>query len=116
MPPKPLEEVVCVVPIMGRKFVRVDFRGANIFGGQVGPDQTVRITGTWAHTQPTGPSSGFARNDNFEVELVPPTVVLQGESKEFVIDTIHPGISYLLIKGKPDFALGTAQVTVHAFD
>jgi hypothetical protein len=103
------EELLIVVPVMGRKFVRVSYRTA-------GFDQTVQITGTF-HSLDRPGILGDIDAEDWEVPLVPPTLVPGETAVTFTCDCnlVQPNISYLLIKAT-SFVLQIARFTVDAYD
>jgi hypothetical protein len=99
------EELLSVVPVMGRKYVRIHYKaGFN--------DVVVRVTGSVWNGQPTGPSA-FEIQRNFEMDLGSTTNILGLDATEIIID--NPGVSYLLLKVKAGI-LDVGRFTIDAFD
>lgn len=104
------EELLIVVPIMGRKFVRVAYRAAV-------SDHTVRITGTFHTPFRPGVLGDIDAND-WEVPLVGPTIVPADTAMAFTCECQlgpHPNISYLLLKVSAG-VLQLARFTIDAYD
>jgi hypothetical protein len=103
-----IEELLIVVPVMGRKFVRVSYRS--------GGDQTVQITGTFHTLFRPGILGDIPAND-WEVPLIPPTLIPGDTAVAFTCDCnlVQPNISYLLIKATAT-VLQQARFTVDAYD
>jgi hypothetical protein len=102
------EQLAAVVPIMGRKHIRLQYRAAGV-------GATIRATGVqWNGTPTTGPT--FVDDLNFEYPLVPNTVIAADSTAILSVD--HPGISFLLLYATPGgpILVERIRVTVDAFD
>lgn len=99
------EELISVIPVMGRRHVRVEYRADT--GGA-----SVRLSGTFHLTTPAaGPT--WATHQDFEVPLVTATAVAANSAVQLSVD--NPGISYLLIKATAA-AAQVARLVIGAFD
>jgi len=103
------EELLLVVPIMGRKFVRISYRAG-------GADATVNITGTFHTVFRPGVLGDIEAND-WEVPIIPPTVVTGDTGATFTCDCnlVHPNFSYMLIKVTAA-VLNIGRLIVDAYD
>jgi hypothetical protein len=103
-----VEELLLVVPIMGRKFVRIAYRAAF-------SDVDIKISGTF-HTQFRPGVLGDIDAQDWEVPLFSDTV-LGNEGKTFTCncELTHTNLSYLLIKAKAG-VLQLGRFTVDAYD
>jgi hypothetical protein len=104
------EELLLVVPVMGRKFVRVAYHAAF-------SDVTFRITGTF-HTVFRPGVLGDIKANDWEVPLVGPVTIPGDTSMAFTCDCNlgpYPNISYVLIKATA-FVLQIGRFTVDAYD
>jgi hypothetical protein len=103
------EELMMVVPVMGRKYVRVTFHSDT-------DDIAVRITGTFYTLFRPGIFGDINPND-WEVPLIGPTTVLEKTSETFTCncELVHTPLSYLLVKAKSQ-VLRTCRFTIDAYD
>jgi len=102
------EQLVAVVPITGRRYIRVQYRAAGV-------GATIRATGVQWNGQPaTGPT--FVDDLNFEYPLVANTAVAADSTAILSID--NPGISFLLLYATPGapILIEPIRATIDAFD
>lgn len=99
------EELIAVVPVAGRRYVRVQYKTGGI-------DVTLNITGVQWNGQPSG-GTGLVTNRNFEFPLAGPIAIAGTGSVSVEID--NPGVTFLLVKAKA-FVLDTARVIINAYD
>jgi hypothetical protein len=108
--PPGTNEIMRVVPIMGRKRVRVSvYHNAN--GGGI----TVQLTGmfqTQQATNNTGPN--FVDLNVTEVQLAAPVAVAAGASHVFELE--QPGVPFLAVRATSGFANSFTNVSIDAFD
>lgn len=109
-----LDDLLKVVPIGGRRRVRVTCRavGAN-------PDRTFRITGMFqlqtANVNGPPPAQpNFAFYDMYEVELAAAVTIAADESHVFEID--QPGVPFLAIRGRSGFINSFTPISIDAWD
>ena len=102
------EQLALVVPIMGRKHIRLQYRAAGV-------GATIRATSVQWNGQPDVAPT-FVDNLNFEYPLVGNTVIAANSTAILSID--HPGISFLLLYATPGgpILIEPIRATVDAFD
>ncbi len=109
-----LDEVLKVVPIMGRRRVRVTVR---VFGPN--PDRTFRLTGMFQVQDPNSngpppPQPNYVVLEMPEVELAAAVTVAADSSYVFELD--QPGVPFLAIRGRSGFINAFTSISIDAWD